>query len=72
MCISDKKDFNREAPKQLKPHYFVKKHENHDISFRRVGVNGNISRDTDNKSEQSHYFIKFHESNYIFSESINT
>ena len=57
-----KKEFNRETPKQLKPlgYSFVKKHENHDISFRRVGVNaGNISRDTDDKSEQSHYFIKF-------------
>ena len=73
-----KKDFNREAPKQLKPvgYSFVKKHENHDISFRRVGVNaGNISRDTDDKSEQSHYFIKFHDplDNYTFKkiESIN-
>lgn len=39
---------------------FVKKTEEHDISFRRVGVNaGNISIDTKNKSPQSHYFIKF-------------
>tara|TARA_B100000925_G_scaffold228186_1_gene176666 strand:+ start:152 stop:1024 length:873 start_codon:yes stop_codon:yes gene_type:complete len=73
-----KKDFNRETPEQLKPvgYSFVKKHENHDISFRRVGVNaGNISRDTNDKSEQSHYFIKFHDplDNYTFKkiESIN-
>ena len=57
-----KKNFNRETPEQLKPmgYSFVKKQEDHDICFRRVGVNaGNISRETDNKSEQSHYFIKF-------------
>jgi len=39
---------------------FVKKEENPDISFRRVGVNaGNISKDILDKSFQSHYFIKF-------------
>lgn len=39
---------------------FVKKSDNPDISFRRVGVNaGNITQDIDNKSVQSHYFIKF-------------
>jgi hypothetical protein len=39
---------------------FVKKKENPDISFRRVGVNaGVISKDIDNKSIESHYFIKF-------------
>jgi hypothetical protein len=39
---------------------FVKKIETPDISFRRVGVYaGNISKDIENKSEQSHYFIKF-------------
>ena len=57
-----KRDFNREVPAILKPngYKFVKKNENHDISFRRVGVNaGNISMDTADKSEQSHYFIKF-------------
>lgn len=38
---------------------FVKKDENPDISFRRVGVNaGTIDKKTD-KSIQSHYFIKF-------------
>tara|TARA_B100001093_G_C26840249_1_gene1020221 strand:- start:1873 stop:2745 length:873 start_codon:yes stop_codon:yes gene_type:complete len=57
-----KKEFDREIPIKLKPHgyTFVKKKDNHDISFRRVGVNaGNISRETADKSEQSHYFIKF-------------
>ena len=39
---------------------FVKKNENPDISFRRVGVNaGTIMKDINNKSFQSHYFIKF-------------
>ena len=38
----------------------MKKEEDHDISFRRVGVNaGAISIDTQDKSIQSHYFIKF-------------
>lgn len=39
---------------------FVKKEDNPDISFRRVGVYaGNIDTVIDNKSPQSHYFIKF-------------
>ena len=39
---------------------FVKKQDNPDISFRRVGVNaGIISEEINNKSCQSHYFIKF-------------
>ena len=40
---------------------FVKKNENPDIAFRRVGVYaGKIyNQDIINKSEQSHYFIKF-------------
>jgi hypothetical protein len=39
---------------------FVKKNENPDIAFRRVGVNaGMISTNVHDKSEQSHYFIKF-------------
>lgn len=39
---------------------FVKKKENPDISFRRVGVNaGTIDKNINSKSEQSHYFIKF-------------
>ena len=43
---------------------FVKKNDNPDISFRRIGINaGTISKNINNniidKSEQSHYFIKF-------------
>ena len=39
---------------------FVKKQDNPDISFRRVGVNaGTITKEIVNKSDQSHYFIKF-------------
>jgi len=40
---------------------FVKKEENPDISFRRVGVNAGVisTEDLANKSIQSHYFIKF-------------
>ena len=39
---------------------FVKKEEEHDISFRRVGVNaGKVDKNTQEKSIQSHYFIKF-------------
>ena len=57
-----KKDVNRPVPMKLIPnkYTFVKKEENHDISFRRVGVNaGVIDRETESKSFQSHYFIKF-------------
>jgi len=44
---------------------FVKKNENPDISFRRVGVYaGKIDTDID-KSEQSHYFIKFTNNNTL-------
>ena len=57
-----KKEFPRVIAKKLVPRdfTFVKKEEEHDISFRRVGVNaGAISKDTQDKSIQSHYFIKF-------------
>lgn len=57
-----KKDIERTLPKTYTPnkYNFVKKSDNHDISFRRVGVNaGDIDRETQNKSIQSHYFIKF-------------
>lgn len=57
-----KKDIKRALPKKLIPskYKFVKKNENHDISFRRVGVNaGFIDKETEKKSSQSHYFIKF-------------
>ena len=57
-----KKENNRVIPIKLIPnkYQFVKKNENHDISFRRVGINaGDIDKATENKSIQSHYFIKF-------------
>jgi predicted RNA methylase len=57
----------------LKPNNFkfVKKIENPDISFRRVGVYaGNINKDIENKSEQSHYFIKF-TNNISLEENLN-
>ena len=38
----------------------MKKDDNSDISFRRVGFYaGNVSDDMTNKSIQSHYFIRF-------------
>ena len=57
-----KRSYNRETVEQMKHlnFRFVKKTENPDISFRRVGVNaGTIDTECDNKSIQSHYFIKF-------------
>lgn len=57
-----KKDIERIIPIKLKPNNFkfVNKNENHDISFRRVGVNASfIDKITNNKNIQSHYFIKF-------------
>ena len=60
--IWEKKMTNRTVKEKLEPvnFIFVKKTENPDISFRRVGVNaGIIDIEIDNKSIQSHYFIKF-------------
>jgi predicted RNA methylase len=60
--IWEKKDINRNECIKLTPQNFtfVKKNDNPDISFRRVGVNaGVVSKDIDEKSSQSHYFIKF-------------
>jgi predicted RNA methylase len=60
--IWEKKSFDRVIPKKLIPinYKFVKKYENPDISFRRIGVYaGKISTEIEDKSEQSHYFIKF-------------
>jgi len=57
-----KEDTNRKIVEKMTPnnYRFVKKEEDHDISFRRVGINaGSIDTDTDSKSKQSHYFIKF-------------
>ncbi len=60
--IWEKKQTNRIVNEKLEPlnFLFVKKTENPDISFRRVGVNaGTIDIKIDEKSSQSHYFIKF-------------
>lgn len=57
-----KEDTNRKIVEKMTPnnYRFVKKEEDHDISFRRVGINaGSIDTDTESKSKQSHYFIKF-------------
>ena len=63
--IWQRKGENRSVSEKLIPKgfQFVKKSENPDIAFRRVGVYaGNIFKDDiENKSEQSHYFIKFDE-----------
>ena len=59
-----KKTINRKVAQKKIPHKycFVKKTDDHDISFRRVGVNaGKIDYETADKSIQSHYFIKFDE-----------
>ena len=60
-----KKKLDRQQPKKLIPnnkYKFVKKEEEHDICFRRVGVYaGKIDRITKDKSKQSHYFIKFNQ-----------
>ena len=68
-----KKEEHRDAIEKLDPinFKFVKKEENPDISFRRVGVNaGNVSKDIINKSYQSHYFIKF-TNNLSIDENLN-
>jgi len=60
--IWHKKIIDRPVNKKLEPinFIFVKKNENPNISFRRVGVNaGTIDKEIDNKNIQSHYFIKF-------------
>jgi len=60
--IWEKKSFNRIINEKIetKNFIFVKKTENPDISFRRVGVNaGKIDDKIEEKNIQSHYFIKF-------------
>ena len=60
--IWQRKGENRSVSEKLIPKgfQFVKKSENPDIAFRRVGVYaGNVYTDISTKSEQSHYFIKF-------------
>ena len=66
--IWEKKLYNRDVLEKLEPiHFtFVKKTEDPDISFRRVGVNaGTIDINIEEKSIQSHYFIKFTNNNTI-------
>ena len=60
--IWQKRATNRVVNEKLKPvnFEFVKKTEEPDISFRRVGVKaGRIDKNIDEKSIESHYFIKF-------------
>lgn len=60
--VWEKKTTNRVVNEKLEPlnFVFVKKTENPDISFRRVGVNaGKVDKKIEEKSIQSHYFIKF-------------
>jgi hypothetical protein len=60
--IWKKMDQPREIAQKIEPRgfEFVKKNQNPDISFRRVGVNaGVIDTVIETKSEQSHYFIRF-------------
>jgi len=59
--IWERKEFPRAISAPLTPtkYRFVSKHEQPDISFRRVGVNaGAIDTNIESKSVQSHYFIK--------------
>lgn len=72
--IWKKMEYNREELKKLKPtnFKFVKKNENPDIAFRRVGVYaGKIHTDIENKSQESHYFIKFNDFNQNIIEKIS-
>ena len=56
-----RKSYPRKIEEKLEPigYKFVKKEEEPDISFRRVGVNAGVIDENINKSEQSHYFIRF-------------
>jgi len=65
--------FNRDEYVKIEPKgfIFVKKTDNPDISFRRIGVNaGTIDTKIDEKNIQSHYFIKFTNGKSII-ENIN-
>jgi len=71
--IWEKKQNNRSLQVKIEPvHFqFVKKTDNPDISFRRVGVNaGTIDQNIDEKNIQSHYFIKF-QNGKTASENVN-
>ena len=59
--IWKKQSFNRVLELSTPHNYiFVKKHDNPDISVRRVGINaGHVSKEIDDKNPQTHYFIKF-------------
>ena len=62
--IWEKRTYNRNVDEKMEPvsFLFVKKDEQPDISFRRVGVNAgtiDTNKNIENKSVQSHYFIKF-------------
>ena len=60
--IWEKNKNNRIVNEKLEPlnFIFVKKTDNPDISFRRVGVNaGLIDKEIEKKNIQSHYFLKF-------------
>ena len=60
--IWEKRDRNRAIVESVEPncYEFVRKMENPDISFRRVGVKaGVISESILDKSVESHYFVKF-------------
>jgi hypothetical protein len=62
--IWERREVDREPEQKHTPlgYRFVKKHETPHLSFRRVGVNaGTVSRDIENKSEQSRYFLVFDE-----------
>ena len=67
--IWEKQQYDRILCDKLKPlnFIFVKKTNDHDIAFRRIGVNaGSIYIDSDIKSVQSHYFIKFTNNKNIY------
>jgi len=71
--IWEKRTENRMIKEKIEPQgfLFVKKTENPDISFRRVGVNsGKIDVNSKDKSIQSHYFLKF-QNNKSLQDNIN-
>jgi hypothetical protein len=72
--IWKKEIFNRKIINIIKPigFSFVKKNENPDISFRRVGSNaGIIDKNIEAKNINSHYFIKFDNNNYDLNKLSN-
>jgi hypothetical protein len=71
--IWEKRNYDRIVNEKLYPinFIFVKKTENPDISFRRIGFYaGAIDTHTDEKSIQSHYFIKINDNGKSISENI--